>query len=200
MDRTAVGETDASALDELAGRVRRGDRAAFVELFRACHREVRLFISAHAPSVDVVEEVLQAAFVTCFEQIGRYEPRGTFLSWLKGIARFTLLKELRARARYAAASGDDLDGALTGRSLESLESLESADAGDESEERVARLRKCLDRLPAEQRALVDRRYADGVPPDRLAQLVGRTENWVAVNLFRIRRALQACIERAEGRA
>jgi RNA polymerase sigma-70 factor (ECF subfamily) len=180
-------------LDGLVRRVQQGERTAFVELFRACHREVRIFISAHAPSVDVVDEVLQAAFVTCYEQLGNYQLRGTFLSWLKGIARNTLLKELRDRARYATALHDHLDEVLTCRAIRSAES------GDETADHIARLRECLARLPAQQRALIDRRYADGVRLDGLAREFDRSENWVAVNLFRIRKALQVCLERREGR-
>ncbi|MFN3485943.1 MAG: RNA polymerase sigma factor, partial [Planctomycetota bacterium] len=86
-------------VETLARRVKGGDRQAFAELYAATQRELRIFVSAYAASPEMVDEVLQAAYVSCWHSIGNYEPRGTFLAWLKGIARHHLLKALREQSR-----------------------------------------------------------------------------------------------------
>jgi RNA polymerase sigma-70 factor (ECF subfamily) len=181
---------NAEDLDRLARRTQGGDKRAFVELLAGVQREVRIFLSAHATSADMVDEVLQAAFVACYENLHKYEPRGTFLPWLKSIARNLLLKELKERARYVAVEGDALEELLIRRSLEAM----SATGREDS---VRRLEECLGKLEPPSRKLIDERYALKRSVAELARSYGRTESWVAVTLFRIRRALHACLTRSE---
>jgi RNA polymerase sigma-70 factor (ECF subfamily) len=179
-------------LDHLVGKVQGGDSAAFVEVMRAVQREMRIFLSAHASSVDMVDEVLQATFVTCYQIIGQYQRRGTFLPWLKGIARNLLLKELKERARYLLAQDDVLEEALVRQGIDSAQETDL-----EREELAGRLRKCLDQLEKVARELIAKRYGEGMAIGRLALLFKRTESWVAVTLFRIRQTLRTCLSRSE---
>ncbi len=175
-------------LDALARRTQAGDTEAFSEIVLSLQREVRIFVSTYASSPDMVDEVVQAAFVACYENIRRYEPRGTFLSWLKGFARNLLLRELRERARTVEVEGDLLQGLLVRAGLSSLQ---APDPPDES--RTLRLRACLERLGPDSRALVARRYEKRLPIRRIAQFLRRSESWVAVTLFRIRETLRSCM-------
>src|SRR5947207_15695075 len=93
-------------LDALVRRVQAGHKDGFADLFAATRKDVRIFLSAHASSADMVDEVLQAVFVACYEKMHTYELRGTFIPWLKGIARNLLLKELHQRSRYVVAEND----------------------------------------------------------------------------------------------
>lgn len=174
-------------LDEVVARVQQGDRDAFAEVVFEVRRELRIFLSAHASSIDMVEEVLQATLVTAYEIIQRYERRGTFLSWLKGIGRNLLLKELHARARYVAAEDDVLERIIVGAALESAK-------GDErAHEHVERLRLCLARLPEDARRLIQQRYYNGMTVKEMARLANKTETSVAVALFRIRETLRDAV-------
>lgn len=174
-------------LDDLVRRVQEGDREAFSEVVFAIRKELRIFLSAHATSIDMIEEVLQSALVTCYEQIAKYERRGTFLSWVKGIARNLLLKEVKARARYVAPEEDVLDRIVIEASAASLQAQEREEAS------VDRLRHCLDRLPEESRQLIQQRYFSRMSVREIAQHLQRTESWAAVALFRIRDLLRDCM-------
>jgi RNA polymerase sigma-70 factor (ECF subfamily) len=182
-DRTDPGPGN---LDGLVLRVRKGDKAAFTDLFVATEREVRIFLSAHAVSADMVDEVLQASYVACYHAIARYEPRGTFLSWLKGIARNLLLKELHDQARTARLESRILEEALARSGIMSAAEGEDPDPAE-------RLRGCLEKLPPHARDLVEKRYAGRASISQLARVVKRSESWVAVTLFRIRESLRACL-------
>jgi len=175
-------------LDQLVVRVQRGDREAFGDVVYAIRRELRIFLSAHAVSIDMVEEVLQATLVECYEHIGRYEPRGTFLAWVKGIARNLLLKELHARSRYVAVEDDALERMVVESALRS-----TPEAEDRQQEQVERLRECIEKLPEGSRQLIKQRYFDRLSVKELARALHRTENWTAVTLFRIREILRACM-------
>ena len=53
------------------------------------------------------------------------------------------------------------------------------------------------KLEPPSRKLIDERYARKMSVAELARSYGRSESWVAVTLFRIRRALHACLTRSE---
>lgn len=174
-------------LDQLVQRVQAGDTEAFGEVVFAIRKELRIFLSAHASSIDMIEEVLQSTLVVCYENIGKYELRGTFLSWTKGIARNLLLKEVKARARYVSPDEDALDRIAIDAAMNSIQ------AQDREEAYVERLRTCLTKLPEASRQLIQQRYFNRVSVRELARLNNRTESWTAVALFRIRDILRDCM-------
>ncbi|MBA3709092.1 MAG: sigma-70 family RNA polymerase sigma factor [Planctomycetes bacterium] len=177
--------------DEIDGVVRRiqgGDRAPFGDLIVEIQRDLRIFVAAHAPSADVVEEIMQASFVTAFESIADYDPRGTFGPWLKGIARNLLRRELHERRRQGRRSGDILDRAVADQCLIDLEEREESDG------EMAKLRECLAALPSRQRELIERRYSQQLPLNVLAQQFKRNAAHLSVLLYRIRGILRACLE------
>ena len=174
-------------LDQLIERVQNGDREAFGDVVFAIRKELRIFLSAHACSIDMVEEVLQHTLVVCYENIAKYERRGTFLSWTKGIARNLMLKELKARSRYVAPGEDELDRIVLDAAVHSVQ------AQDREEEYVERLRQCLTKLPEDSRKLIEQRYFNRLSIRELASLTHRTETRVAVTLFRVRDLLKDCM-------
>jgi RNA polymerase sigma-70 factor (ECF subfamily) len=179
---------DAERADQLVAEVQAGRKESFRALFLAFERPVRIYLSAHAPSAELVDEVLQATFVACYESLHTYERRGTFLFWLKGIARIRLLKELHQRARHAGLGGDALDGLLAAAASEQLD-----DAGCED---GSALERCLERLSPALRTLLRQRYVERAAVKDLAVQHGRSETWVSVALHRSRAALRACLSRA----
>jgi len=179
-------------LDALALRVQGGDQDAFHDLVLELQHELRLFIAAHASSLDMVEEVVQATFVTCYEIIGRYQPQGTFLSWLKGIARNRLRRELRDRARYLASEGEVLEQLLADDSALRLE--QDEEAAESNALALGRLRQCLGKLPLWAQQLLERRHGGNVPVNRLAQQFKKSRESIASTLKRVRRSLRECVE------
>ncbi len=60
--------------------------------------------------------------------------------------------------------------------------------------RLEALRACISSLPSKQRALIEARYEPGASVQRIAGEAGKSEGAISVALFRIRAALQQCIE------
>lgn len=176
-------------LDRLVIKVQKGDRDAFAEVVFMIRHELRIFLSAHASSITMIEDVLQNALVTCYENIANYEIRGTFLPWVKGIARNLLLKELKARSRCVPAEDDFLERVIAESALASSKSIER------EEENVERLRDCLSKLPEQSRTLIQQRYYHRLSVREMAKLHQKTETWTAVNLFRIREMLRDCMNK-----
>jgi RNA polymerase sigma-70 factor (ECF subfamily) len=178
------------ALDEIVLRTRNGDEKAMERIILDLQGELRLFIAARADSLDMVEDVLQSTFVICFRKLDTYEPRGTFLAWLKGIAKNRLLQELKERSRYVALEGGTLEGLVADHQLKAIEK----ETGREAEYELARLLECVERLPARTREMVMRRYRDRTPVKKLARQFKKRAGAIAALLTRARRSIRLCME------
>lgn len=178
------------AVDNIVRKVQRGDEKAMEEIILHLQGELRLFIAARADTLDMVEDVLQSTFVICFRKLDTYEPRGTFLAWLKGIAKNRLLQELKERSRYVALEGTDLEGLVADHRLEAIEK----ETGQETEHELARLLECVERLPERTREMVMRRYRDRTPIKKLARQFKKRAGAVAALLTRARRSIRVCME------
>jgi RNA polymerase sigma-70 factor, ECF subfamily len=178
----------AETADSLVTRVRGGDRGAFRELVIAFERDVRFHVGAFAVAAGMVDEVVQATFVSAYQNLGQYRGEGAFLGWLKAIARNHVLRLLREQRRFADVSGDALEEMLTTSALDEVERM------DELEHQTRTLRRCLEALPAKLRALVEARHLEGLSTASAAARLARTEIWVRVTLCRARQALRRCIE------
>ncbi len=176
----------AAALDALARRAVSGDDQAFTALIVATQLEVRLFVSARVVSGELVEEVVQATFVTAFQRLATYTGPERLTSWLKGIAHNRLREELRHRRRQVDP-GEEV--------LEDLLQRQRGDGGDEvgDGEHGARLLHCLGRLSPRARQVVERRYLEGHSLTVLAQQFKQSTGTLAVLLHRVRGELRRCL-------
>jgi RNA polymerase sigma-70 factor (ECF subfamily) len=182
-------------IDALVLRVQAGDRAAYDDVVLALHRDLAAFVGARLPVPQVVEEIVQDAFVCAYERIGDYEPRGTFAAWVKGIARNLLLKRLERYGRERR-DGDAVEQALARLAL--AESPADQDAADARwQARAGRLSHCLGRLTPQARQVLHLRYVEAVPLARMAQRLKRTTAALANLLTRIKGSLRTCLDRPE---
>lgn len=181
---------NAEDIDRLVRRVQKGEQESFWDLILHVQQDVRLFIAVLSPSTELVEEILQSTFVRAYDSLQKYEARGLFLQWIKGIARNILREELRARSRHLAMTGDALEAMVGDACLQDVESAEPE----------PRLQECIDRLAPHSRELLERRYGANVPLNRLAQQFRKPADSIAVTLCRIRASLRECLEAKGARA
>jgi RNA polymerase sigma-70 factor, ECF subfamily len=186
---------DPGQLDALVVSAQGGDRQAFSQVVVEVYPQLAGFLAFHAPTPELMDEILQATFVAAFQQLDDYEPRGSFAGWLKGIARNLLRRELSRRARLQGTDREAIEALLAEVALQEPE--ESAD--DEAKhELLARLRGCLERLSPRMRLIAERRFVEDVPLNVLAQQFKQTRASVAKIIFTVRRDLRACAERTPG--
>ena len=138
-------------------------------------------VGNHARAADVVQETN----LVLWRKIDEFAADKPFLPWAFAIARFQVLAHLRDQNRDRMLLDPELLDAL-GEQAEQ-QSLEF------DEVRIA-LRTCLSLLPANQRELVDHRFARTLSMQQIADATNRTVSSVKVALMRIRRQLAECIE------
>jgi RNA polymerase sigma-70 factor (ECF subfamily) len=186
-------ELSPSRLDALVIRAQRGDRRAFERMVEATVDELRAFCATRVPDQDLLDEVVQRAYVTCFEQLDHYQPRRTFLFWLKGIGRNRASEMLRERRRRCSADEQVLEDILDRHRGDELE----PGLAEMLAERSRHLAHCLEGLKGVARQLVHRRYLLNQRVNDIASELDRSASWVSNRLHRIRQALRSCIEDRE---
>lgn len=181
---------DAVQRDAVIRRVMAGERDAYRLLVEDLEREVRGFVAAHASSLELVDEVVQAAFVEAYRQLHTYELRGTFASWVKGFARNLLRRELAQRARLVSTDREVLDSLV---STAAFDDLAEERVAEQKRDDLARIEHCLEALTPRARLMVQRRFVEQVPINRIAQQFKQTRAAIANALTRIRAGLRTCV-------
>jgi RNA polymerase sigma-70 factor (ECF subfamily) len=99
---TMPDQTDPDAV--LMLRVKRGDRAAFVELVEKFQQPLFNFVFRTLRDETEAEDVAQNTFLQVWKSRARYQRTAKFSTWLFTIARNLCLNEIRRRSRHPAES------------------------------------------------------------------------------------------------
>lgn len=158
----------------------------FAELFVRHQARVHRFIVMMVPNCADADELFQQTNLTLWKLWDRYDPLRDFTAWACGVARNHVRNFLRSRRRAPLTLGEEL-----------LDELAETRLADDAwlEERQKALSHCLDALPAAQKNLVQRCYADREAMKTVAAEDGRTPDALYKAMQRIRAGLFDCINR-----
>jgi RNA polymerase sigma-70 factor (ECF subfamily) len=171
---------------QLLQRVQRGEVDAFAPVVRRHLPLLRAFVALHLPVPHLASEVAHEAFVFAFRHLHEFDLERPFRPWLRGIAWQLVRAELQRFAREQ----------VNRSRLEQLQLAEllALAAQPAPPEEAMFLEECLAELPPHLRRLIEDRYRHERTVREIAAQWGRSEEWVRVTLFRVRRQLRACIE------
>jgi RNA polymerase sigma-70 factor (ECF subfamily) len=158
-------------------------------LFLAQASQIRGFIGALVPDCHRANDIFQDVFLTTSRLADRFERGSNFNAWVRAIARNKVLQE-QSRCAKMRHSHLPLDETL----LECLEP-DFEEVEETWVQRKAALAKCLEQVAPKARQIVDLRFEQDVPPQKIALTLGWTVNAVRVALSRARRLLFECVER-----
>lgn len=168
-----------------------GDRSAaqqrFLSLFLRSEREIFRYVAVLVPNVADAEDIVQQTAVSLWEKFDAYDSNQPFTPWA---CRFALNKAkqwIERRQRWQALLEKGLAEELAQRREELRPELEV---------RLKHLEGCLNKLPDEQRSLVEGYYYRRDSIEKLAETSSRTVAATYKTLQRVRQALQGCIENA----
>jgi RNA polymerase sigma-70 factor (ECF subfamily) len=166
------GARDSSEPDGLLlARAKQGSRSAFDTLRRLHEQPLRGFI-ARRVGADAVDDMAQEVWLACWTCLSRYTGRARFKAWLYGIAAHKCADYLRTRARET-------------RRVEAAQIIEprQPDACGAVELRQTVL-QALNRLPDEQREVVELYYYAEMTLAEIAQALNRNLNTVKYQFYR----------------
>jgi RNA polymerase sigma-70 factor (ECF subfamily) len=170
----------ATSDEVLIGRIANGDRLAMQVLFARHHVRVFRFVVRLVRNESTAEDLISEVFLDVWRQAGRFEGRSQVSTWLLAIARFKALSALRRRP------DEELDD-------ETAEAIE--DPSDDPEvvldkkDKSAAIKKCLEKLSAEHREIIDLVYYHEKSVEEVAEIVGIPEATVKTRMFYARKKL-----------
>ncbi|MDJ0849179.1 MAG: sigma-70 family RNA polymerase sigma factor [Myxococcota bacterium] len=177
--RTEPWSSDA----EIVERVLSGDREAFELLYETYFPRVYRFALKRLRDPGEAEDVTQEVFMTVYRVLGSFKGNSTLLVWIFGITRNTVNRRFRkVRPRI-----ESLDGP----------SAREVPARDALPDQMADARRVLGRceevieqdLTPLQRRIFHLKHLRRQPIRTIAHALGKSEDAIKANLYRMRRAI-----------
>ena len=181
--------TDAAAV----ALARDGDSEAFRALVERHSRAIYRLAHRMTGNPSDAEDVVQETFLKAYRQLGRFESRANFGTWLHRIAVNCSIDLIRARPRRESAHDtSDLDAFMPA---------EAADTGRPSPERLmlsaqvqGRITEAMESLSSMERAAFVLRHFEGHSIDEIGQALGLKANATKHSIFRAVRKMRVALE------
>jgi RNA polymerase sigma-70 factor (ECF subfamily) len=176
--------------EEILQRVRGGDGAAYELLMRRYNQRMYRAVRAILGDEADVEDVMQDAYLAAYRELGGFEGRARFSTWLIRIAVNRALDRRRRSGRAVALDESALERELVAALR--------AHARDPEQELGARqLAECLERaiddLPEPFRTAYVLREVEGLQARDTAECLGIPESTVHTRVHRARRLLREAL-------
>ncbi|MBP8080842.1 MAG: sigma-70 family RNA polymerase sigma factor [Arenimonas sp.] len=168
--------------DTLLARARRGEAAAFEQLYRWFERPVYTLALRLTGQREEAQDILQDTMLKLFDRLGEFRGDSPFWGWLRQIAVNESLMQLRRRGRFLAEEGFDEAG-FAAQDL--LLPPRAADA--------AILGQALNRLPGATRSVLWLYHAEGYTHEEIALAMGKTASFSKSQLARGTRKLRSLL-------
>ncbi|HEV2315751.1 MAG TPA: sigma-70 family RNA polymerase sigma factor [Candidatus Acidoferrales bacterium] len=169
-------EADERLLVEAARR----DPSRFAELYENHFERVYAYIARRVGNQQEAEDITSEVFHQALANIGKFEWRGApFAAWLLRIAANATADKWRKQAREHGNPGK-----------ETSEEFDFEGSGER-----ARLYRMVKELPAEQRIVIEMRFAEEKSIREIGEAIGKTEGAVKQLQFRGIQNLRQQIER-----
>jgi len=185
---------DATDVTAVLARARQGDSEAFRTLVEQHSRRAFQLAYRITGNEHDAEDVVQESFIRAYRQLGRFEARAHFGTWLHRIVANCSVDLIRSRrARYDHASTDDL-GATEQPEAEGANP-ERLAASAQIEEKVADAMSSLSPL---ERAAFTLRHYEGRSIAEIGKTLGLGTSATKHSVFRAVKKLRVALEPLRG--
>jgi len=171
-------------------RARSGDGEAFRLLVERHSQPVFRVAYRMTGNQHDADDIVQETFLRAYRQLGRFEERANFATWLHRIAVNCSLDLLRARGRLDRRYGGDPETAG-----------QTAASGDPQQDRLllsAELREkvaqAMEQLSGNERTAFVLRHFEGMPVEEIGKALGIQVNAAKHTIFRAVKKLRQSLE------
>jgi len=181
---------DATEAAAVLARARQGDGEAFRELVERHSRSVFRLAFRMTGNEQDAEDVVQEAFLRAYKQLGRFESRANFGTWLYRIVANCSVDLMRAKqSRHDISRSESIDDAIE------LPSSDTAgpDRLAQSAEIQARVRDALDGLSPLERAAFTLRHHEGRSIEEISRTLGLGTSAAKHSVFRAVKKLRVAL-------
>jgi RNA polymerase sigma-70 factor (ECF subfamily) len=157
--------------------VANGNSLALEALYLKYHRRLARFVSRVTPRHENIEEIINDTFMTVWESAIDFRSASQVSTWIFGIAYRTALKSLRRQKNYSDVRH------LDDYPQQTVDPLHATEVRDW-------LTHGLNRLPLEQRLILQLTYHMGYSMEEIAAITNSKVGTVKVRMFRARERLR----------
>jgi RNA polymerase sigma-70 factor (ECF subfamily) len=158
------------------------DQAALAKLHALMGRRIHAFSVRLTHDPDLANEVVSDTLLDVWRYPERFNGQSKVGTWILAIAKYKTMHALRQRRRPHVDIDDMADSLIS--EMGDPESTKLAN------ERARELRKCIQRLPEEQRECLHMVYFEDLTLAEVAEFQGVPENTVKTRLFHARKKLE----------
>jgi RNA polymerase sigma-70 factor (ECF subfamily) len=151
-----------------------GDEGAFASIVGAHHEDMRRVCVVVVGSDEIADEAVEAAWSKAWRKLGSVRDPERLRAWLVSIAVNEARQLVRSRARRA----------MVEITVDRLDEMTDDDSVGSAIRRID-LRRALERLEPDDRALLAMRYVAGFDATELAYATGRTPSGTRARLARL---------------
>lgn len=162
------------------------DNEVFTRELVQCQHRLFGYILTVVANAELAHEVLQQTNVVLLEKRDGFEPGTNFMAWACRIAYFEVLARRRDTGRDRLRFSDAFMDAIAEQVVE---------REPDADRRHVALHRCMEKLNANHRDLIDRRYTKDQAVNEIAAQLGRSANAVSAALYAARKALADCIRK-----
>lgn len=185
-----IPDKSTTGVDEYAlfERIVEGDELAFETFYKHFYPRLFRFILRTTRQPESIEELIQETLLLVWEKPERFNHTSKISTWVFGIAYHKALKSMSKTARRSHDVDVEELNETIGDPLANL--AENTEAQDW-------LNSALDRLSADQRAVIELTFYHGLAYQDIAKILDCPENTVKTRMFHARKKLQAFAEAQE---
>lgn len=179
--------TDLQQETALLQRIVTKEEAALRELCATYGQRLYAYALRLTDDPAKAEDVVQDTLVTVWQSAGRFRGEGRVLAWLLGIVHHTAMKALR---HVSQPVSDEMEGSLPSRIISPEEHVQS-------KERTQWVRRGLQSLSAEHRAVLELVFYQGLSLNEVADVCDCPVGTVKSRLSYARKHLRGILSRQE---
>jgi len=187
---------------ELCGKLARGDRAVFTDLYRQHNAAMTRLAASHLRNRASAEEVVQEAWISILRNIGSFEGRGSLAAWMFAIVANSAKTRARRDGKMTSfdetAGTDALASAFDGqgrwKDLPALWEELTPERILADRELLAVVQRAIEALPPTQRAVLTLHTHTGLGPSEICALLDVTQGNMRVLLHRARLTIRAALD------
>lgn len=160
---------------------------AFLSLLMVNQRRINSYILSVVPNFTDADDIMQETIAVMWRKFGDFEIGTDFASWGMKVAYFCILDYRKMKDKDKLVYSQDI--------FERISAI-AKERQSETDERIINLRRCIEKLRAEDQRLLKARYELNYNAKSLAAQLDRSIQYVYKHLSRIHHTLNLCVRRA----
>jgi RNA polymerase sigma-70 factor (ECF subfamily) len=180
--------------DKLVARAVKGDQAAFRELMDKYQKPLYFHVLKMVKDREQVEDLVQEAFMKAFDNLGSYNTKYAFSTWLYRITTNHTIDYLRKKKLQTFSMNEPVktkDGEVQ---FQLKDEQAETDRSIIRKQRQTIIHEAIENLPEKYRAVIELRHLQELSYDEIAEQLDLPLGTVKAHIFRAREMLYKALK------